>query len=611
MATATAVQDSTVDRARAIRARIAADPLLLFPFLQLKPKDDKGKRARSKDKGTIPFHPNSSQMIIHRRVWRQWTAHHRFRIIVLKARQVGISTYFQALSFWRIAFDAGINAQVIGNDALTSKWLYAMCTTFKESLNNNAKLAFIRPTTTSDNIKGVAFTNNSRLDIDTPKTKKTAGRARTNHIVHATELGFWDNAAENMSGLLQSLPDDDSFGIIESTANGVGGEFHSRFVAAMTGQSEWEALFIPWFQHEEYHRAVPDGYVFAKADRRVQEEFKLTDEQLYWRRYKIDGDMNGDERLFHQEFPATWEEAFLVSGRCFFIPENLALHRTHIKAPKFIGEVVLKGAPGPMPTESMSVPQFTDSGFWSEEPAAVAPLLAEGMSYRPDFQKRLDGRLRIWSWLKRDRATRKVDRSRNYVIGVDTSEGLEVAQNEVDRSAAMVFDRTTGRQVAGWRGLIDPFPFGDVLYALGMYYNSAYIVLEVNNHGAATMRRLLELAYPNLYMRTRSTRQNELVSEEPGWYTGTASRKFALDNLLEAMHRFGLTILDDVALSEFTSFVVDAKGKADAQQGCHDDHVIAAALAWEGFRLSPQARRPKAQQLAVADFTIASTVTGW
>jgi hypothetical protein len=114
-----------------------------------------------------------------------------------------------------------------------------------------------------------------------------------------------------MAGIGQIVPmADDTEILLESTANGIGNRFHKGVMDALKGKGDYELCFIPWFWQEEYRRAVPEGYAFEVADLDYQRDYGIDDEQLYWRRLKIDDDFSGDDSLFDQEYPASVALAF-------------------------------------------------------------------------------------------------------------------------------------------------------------------------------------------------------------------------------------------------------------------------------------------------------------
>lgn len=117
---------------------------------------------------------------------------------------------------------------------------------------------------------------------------------------------------------MQAVPDLPGTEItLESTAAGVGGEFHARWQDAEAGVSDYQAIFVPWFWSDEYRRDVPEGFALDDTEADYREQHGLDMGQMAWRRAKI-GELK-DAMLFMQEYPATAAEAFQMTGHDSYI----------------------------------------------------------------------------------------------------------------------------------------------------------------------------------------------------------------------------------------------------------------------------------------------------
>ena len=218
--------------------------------------------------------------------------------------------------------------------------------------------------------------------------------------------------------------------------------FYDLWKGAVEGTNGYVPVFIPWFTDPTYREAVPAKFERTPDEEELVKEYGLDDEQLMFRRRKVA--QNGIE-LFMQEYPATPDQAFLTSGRPVFNPEQIQ--------------------------------QCLENTQDIEEKLAL-----EG----EDWVHNHRGELQTY---------RKLDGGERYVIGADSSMGIRGG----DYSVAQVLD-SQKRQVATWRGHVHPDYFAEVLYALGMYYNEAFICVERNSHGILTCTRLgKDMAYPNFY----------------------------------------------------------------------------------------------------------------
>ena len=114
------------------------------------------------------------------------------------------------------------------------------------------------------------------------------GRSATIQLFHGSEVAFWPFAETHAAGVLQAVPNEPGTEIIlESTANGVGGEFHARWTQAVAGLSDYEAIFTPWFWSDEYRRAPPEDFALDDEEADYAALHGLDLAQMVWRRAKM------------------------------------------------------------------------------------------------------------------------------------------------------------------------------------------------------------------------------------------------------------------------------------------------------------------------------------
>lgn len=169
-----------------------------------------------------------------------------------------------------------------------------------------------------------------------------------------------------------------------------------------------------------------------------------------------------------------------------------------------------------------------------------------------------------------------------YVFGVDVSEGVDGG----DYASCTCFDRSTGEEVAFYRGYIAPDTYGKMLNRWGRKYNNALMVVEVNNHGLTTLTILKQLMYPCLYFRpSKFETMGMNYSDKMGWRTTTLTRPLLIDDFIQALRDGDLLIHSKYILDEMTTFIYDNSNNAIAQEGFHDDCIFGAALATQGFKV--------------------------
>ena len=323
------------DRERAIAIRLRDD----FPHYA-----EKCLKIRAKKGGTTaPLILNRSQRFLHERIEDQRGRIGRVRKLVLKGRQVGISTYIGARFYWRTTHGRGLRAFILAHLDDASDNLFNFAKRYHENCPDAVK-----PSTGKSNAKELSF---DRLDSGykvATAGNKSVGRSDTIQLFHGSELAYWPNAEEHFAGIMQAVADEPGTEIIlESTANGGGNVFWSLWKRAERGESDFESVFIPWFWHEDYGCSPDSGWRAPPAWDEYGSLHGLTAEQLYWAYLKnrdliagAAGDISEPSPKFKQEYPGTASEAFETSGANAFIDPLKVLRARRAKVEGY-GPIVL------------------------------------------------------------------------------------------------------------------------------------------------------------------------------------------------------------------------------------------------------------------------------
>lgn len=271
-------------------------------------------RIRTKSGAVEPFRLNKAQLYLHARLEDQIRRTGRVRALVLKGRQQGISTYTEGRLYWKVTHRKGVQAFILTHEQAATDNLFKMVERYHEHCP-----AVLKPQTKASNAKELNFgVLDSGYKLGTAGTKGT-GRSSTIQFLHGSEVGFWPHAQEHASGVMQAVPDAPGTEVLlESTANGLGNFFHQMWQAAEAGQSEYEAIFIPWYWQPEYRKEAA-GFRPTEEEAEYATLYGLEPEQTAWMRSKI-AEFNGDTGLFNQEYPATPALAFQYAKQDCLIP---------------------------------------------------------------------------------------------------------------------------------------------------------------------------------------------------------------------------------------------------------------------------------------------------
>lgn len=262
---------------------------------------------RTKKGVILPFKMNRAQVFIHQAIEKQKADTGKVRAIILKGRQQGASTYIGGRFYWLTSGEFGKNTYILTHEQPATDNLFGMTKRYHEHCPPE-----LRPQTAADNAKELWFNVlDSRYKVATAGAKAT-GRSGTAQYFHGSEMAFWPNALDHLAGIGQTIPNEAGTEIVyESTGNGIGNPFHAAWVAAVRGESEFIAIFVPWFWDEGYTQEAPPSFVMDADEATYAHAYDLTPGQMAWRRSKIRTDFAGDLSLFNQEYPATPEMAFM------------------------------------------------------------------------------------------------------------------------------------------------------------------------------------------------------------------------------------------------------------------------------------------------------------
>lgn len=513
-------------------------------------------KIRTKAAEIKPLVLNAPQERLYNTIAAQHKASKPVRVIILKARQMGFSTLTEAVIFKTTATAANRTSAIVAHEDKATSNLFEMSKRYYNYLPKP-----LQPQLKASNAYELCFDTrdgkglNSRIKCFTAGNQNI-GRSDTIHSLHISELAFWTGDKEKtLIGLLQSVPDmPETMVIIESTANGY--EYYKElWDRAVAGESDYIPLFVAWWELKEYRREY-DGLELTEEEQKIKARYKLDNEQISWRRWKIANELGGNVELFKQEYPACPEEAFISTGNCYFGNDGKEKIIDRLQQVKEIEH---------------------KQGYYDYD---YDGLKITNIRWVDDKQ----GYIKIYKEPKQGGP---------YVIGGDT------AGEGSDNFIGQVLDNSTGEQVAVYAKCTGEELYARQMYCLGQYYNSALIGIEVN-FSTYAVKELNRLGYGNLYLRAKEDEIKQGLEMKYGFKTTTSTRPAALAELAKVVREEPETINDTDTLREMLTFIKDDRGKPVAEQGKHDDRVMALAIA---HYIRPQQRytvkQPKLEEHSV------------
>ncbi len=296
-------------------------------------------KIRTKSGRIESFVFNRAQLYLHDRLEAQLKDFGRVRALILKGRQMGSSTYVGARFFHKVCTQRGKKAFILTHEAEATKNLFDMTKRYYDSMPVG-----ILPKPDTSSAKELLFRSlNSGYSVGTAGNK-AVGRSQTIQLMHASEAAYYPHAEDHAKGILQAVSNEDGTEIImESTANGIGNYFYNMWMSAIGGQSDFQAIFVPWYWQPEYISQPKEGENVNLTDEESEllEEHKadgLTIEHMYWRRRKLlefSNDFETGRELFNVEYPMTALDAFRNPVADRFIKANLVTRARKLQVESF------------------------------------------------------------------------------------------------------------------------------------------------------------------------------------------------------------------------------------------------------------------------------------
>ena len=410
--------------------------------------------------------------------------------VVLKSRQLGLSTLTGGYALWLLIFNRDKNVLVIATKQDVAKNIVTKIRVMYQNLPRWLKNTELGTLATEDNKLSLRLQNGSQ--VKAISSSEDAGRSEALSLLILDEAAFIQKIDEIWAAAHQTLATGGDC-IVLSTPNGVGNWFHQLWQKSLEKENDFNPLRLPWTLHPERDQ-------------------KWRDEQ----------DKELGKRLAAQECDAD----FLSSG---------------------------------MNVIDVDVIQFFEQTYVQE----------------PVEKRGIDRNYWIWE---------QPNYSRTYLISADVARG-----DASDYSAAQVIDIESMTQVAEYKGLIDTRDFGDFLVTLATEWNNALLIVERENVGWATIQRIIDRGYRNLFYSSVDLQYVDVINQlgnkkimqeknlKPGFGTTVRTRPLIVSKLEEYINGRHIVIKSRRLIDELWVFIWNGN-KPEAMPGYNDDLVMSMAI---------------------------------
>ena len=494
--------------------------------------------------------------------------------VILKGRQLGITTISLALDLYWHYINAGLNGTLVTDTEENRDMFRGTLGSYMDGLPKEFKIPIL-----AHNRNSLALKNRSRIfyQVAGLRAKGSLGRGKGITFLHGTETSSWGDE-EGLASLLASLAETNPkrLYIFESTARGFN-MFHDMYVTAKRARTQ-KAIFCGWWRNE-FYSAAPDTDVYKvywdgkltpeekewTRDIKKLYNFEINSRQMAWWRWKM---LEGikDESLMYQEFPPTEDYAFVMTGTSFFSNSRC--------------------------TDAMKIAKKIDCDHYR---------YAMGVNFQDTEVIKSTERLstlKVWE--------EPIDTA-YYVIGADPAYG---SSDWADRFCIQVFRCYSDgmEQVAEFAtSELNTYQFAWVIAHLAGAYKNSTLNLEVNGPGQAVLNEIKNLrrqaasmgnamgkslmdvfgSMSNYIWRRNDTMGG--ISNSLGWLTTAATKERMMSYTKDLFERQMLDVYSVDTIEEMKTIIRDG-ASIEASGRNKDDRVMAMALACAAYseQVQPQ-----------------------
>lgn len=463
------------------------------------------------------------------------TETHDFLANGVVVHNCGMSTLTSLIFFWKAVLFPNEWLVVISKDGKSSQDFLEK---IKANLDNIPEWFGLQ--ITKNNVKGVAFSNKTK--IDTFARSKSAGRGTSPTMVILDEAAFYltNSIIEGIvSSVMPSLSRTGGQLFVVSTPNGSaeGSEGYwyynqVRQLQEAGGVDGLSKLYdIGWWEVLDYPGITPyKGY---------NEKVQTYIDRDYFNHPEVKKEANS---FFAPIARDHWKEN-----------DWLNYQMTTAGKVKYMQEILQNFV-----VTGNTV--FSDEIINRVEAETKTPIEKDTLNERP-----LKG---LWIW-------KKPLPDHKYILSVDVCKG-----SGDDSSCIQVLDMSTYEQVAEYSGKCTTIDAAYYTYKIGEYYNWAYSIIECNSIGEAVFTELYyNLNYPSLFKQKKGKNGAEVMT---GWITSVKTRELITnkfidfyydDGMWEHYHPYSERLLDQM------KYWVWKGGRPDHSGNAHDDNIMAMAIA--------------------------------
>lgn len=557
----------------------------------------------------VRYQPNVGQRMIIKARAKLQRLKRAIMMMVLKARQVGITTDTQVAIGHQVLFHANVNACVASSDDKKSEIMAK-----KFELLYDRLPWWLQPTMTKYNTGALIEFGGLNSAITIQHGSQTTGIARgdTPTAVHLSEVcDFGDPKGLIDASLLKAMHESpELFGVFEGTADGRHNWWHNTWL--FNKENYWEnrsrlcPTFLPWFIATDLYptqvwiasrpipgKWIPKDLTIAHAERArgyVQDNELLRDElgsswqmskeqMWFWEVNRAEHEAKDELAEFLSEMPADDIECFQSKATSVFSVDIISSYNEHCKRP-----IAVFGVEGPQD----EIPLRMQAGA-RDIREDLAPIEIDKGKYRL-LPLKWNGRSGD-NWINKIFVYEWPEDEESYGLGIDTGDGIGKDRTVIEGLRKGTIARNDAQVLEYANPYVNANDLWPIVHVCGKLYTvwrngkerQPRVCVECKGNGEAVQHELRKRGWWNFHpwLRYDTKKIQPARSSRWGWYTNSWSRPLMMDYTVKALRDGWVDInspwfVDEMQDLERDESIQDAR----AAYNCFDDRYMALGIIW-------------------------------
>jgi hypothetical protein len=511
-------------------------------------------------KQLVPFQLRKPQLKILKALEDMRITGIPMRVILVKARQFGGSTFLQIYMAWlQIRLFTNWHSAICADVESQSRNIRGMFSRLAKNYPADFGTITLTPYEGSSKVRVVAERGNI-IGVGSMQEPDSL-RSFDFSMLHLSEVGLWkktegkspEDLVQTLRSTVPSIPN--TMIAVESTAKGVGNFFHREWLSAINGESGYAPVFVAWQEISIYWKPIDNIELFINKMTEYQWfqwEQGATLEGINWYQ-NFKQSENYDDWRMQSEYPTTWQESFQSTGRRAFAPIYVSKARKTCRPPELIGDLFADAIKGPDCLKNIRFEETKNGPLWLWALPDPTPM---------------ENRYALFA----DIGGRSLNADKSVIRGIDRAWMLDGGRPEF----FLTYRSNLDQDLFAWKAAQIAKWCQNALLAIESNSLKKDNIEDEGDHYFTILDEIVDY-YPNLFARTDPDSIRLGIPAKYGFHTNSKTKPMIIDRHNAAMRDDEYVETDQRACDEADTYEIKPNGSYGAVEGCHDDIEICTA----------------------------------